>query len=159
MRPPALRRGPSANAQCSALGGQAMRAARASAASPGLARARGDPQALGDQSPVEPGERHDVADRAERDQIQPAAQVRLRPAREMAARAQRTVERDHHEEGHPDRRELADRAHLVAPVGIDHGERGGQLRLGDVVVDHDDLLTARRGGGERLERGGAAIRA
>ena len=72
-------------------------------------------------------------------------------------RAQRAIERDHHEEGDPDRRELADRAHLVAPVGVDHGERGGQLRLGDVVVDHDDLLTARRGGGQRLERGGAAI--
>jgi hypothetical protein len=75
----------------------------------------------------------------------------------MAARAQRPIERHDEQKRNPDCGELANRAHLVASVGIDHGERGGQLRLGDVVVDHDDLLTARGGGRERLERRGAGI--
>ena len=136
-------------------GGQAMRAARASAASPGLPPRAATSQALRDQGPVEPDQRHHVADRAERDQIEPAAQVRLRPAHEMAARAQRAIERDHHEEGDPDRGQLADRADLVAPVRVDHAERLRQLRLGDVVIDHDDLLAPRGGARERLERGGA----
>ena len=46
-------------------------------------------QALGDEGAVEAGERHDVADRAERDQVEPLQQVRLGPAGAVpAARAQ-----------------------------------------------------------------------
>ena len=114
-------------------------------------------QALRDQRPVEPHQRHDVADRAERDQIQPAAQVRLRAAGEMTARAQRAVERHHREERDPDRGQLADRADLVAPVRIDHPERLRQLGLCDVMIDHDDLLALGGGARERLERRGASI--
>ena len=37
-------------------------------------------QALGDEGPVEAGERHHVADRAERDEVEPGEQVGLGPA-------------------------------------------------------------------------------
>ena len=68
---------------------------------------------------------------------------------EVAARAQGAIEGDHHEESDPDRGQLAHLARLVAAIGVDHGERLRQLRLGDMVIDHDDLLTAPGGACQR----------
>ena len=110
MRPPALSRGPRAKAQCSA--GRRPGEARGprQRGEPGVAAARRDLEALGHERPIEPGERHHVADRAERHEVEPAAQVRLGPAGEVAAGAQGAVQRDRQQEGHADRGQLADRA-------------------------------------------------
>jgi hypothetical protein len=60
---------------------------RSSATSPGLPRARAQPlQALRDQDAVVGVERHDVSDRAERDEVGDGAEIRLGLAGEAPAR-------------------------------------------------------------------------
>ena len=49
---------------------------------------------LDDEGPVEAGQRHDVGDRRERDEIERGDEIRRLPAAEEAALAQRAVERD-----------------------------------------------------------------
>jgi hypothetical protein len=114
-------------------------------------------QALRDQCAVQAGERNDVADRAECDQVEQAQQVGLRPAVEQAAPAQLAVERDHEQEDDADRGQAAASAGLVEPVRVDHGQRRGQLGLGLVVVDHDDLEPRSGGFGHGRERGHARV--
>ena len=134
---------------------------------------RGDPQVappsqhlepLGDQGPVEASKRHHVADRTQRNQIEPLHEVRLRAGRAVpAGRAQRPVERDRQEEGHADRGQITEllgvgrHRGLVQAVRIDHGRRPGQLRRGRVVVHDNNVepgLGRRRQG---LEGGYAAV--
>ena len=108
VRPPALIARPEHEAEvlgAERRGAGAPRAA--SAARPGIGAARRDLEPLGDQRAVEALERHHVAHRAERHEVEPAAQVGLGPRAEMAARAQRAVERDDDQERHADRGEVA----------------------------------------------------
>ena len=64
----------------------------------GISPLRQHLEPLGDIDPIEPDERHDIADRAERHQIQPLQQVRLAPPLEPAALPQRPVERHQQQE-------------------------------------------------------------
>ena len=157
VRPPALIRGPSTKPRCSALCGAAQARRQRERREARIAPARRDLQPLGDQGAIEPGQRHHVAHGAERHQIEPAPEVRLGPAREMAARAERAVERHDDQERHPDRGQVARRAHLVAAVRVDHRECLRQALLGGVVIDHDHLQAALGGERQRLEGGGAAV--
>ncbi len=70
---------------------------------------------------------------------------------------QGAIDRDGEQEGDADRGELAMPARLVEPVRIDHGKGGGQLRLGDMMIDDDDVEAGSSCRGERLVRRGAAI--
>ena len=114
-------------------------------------------QALGDESPVDAGERHHVAHRAERHQIEPLHEVGfgLRPVPAHAPEG--AVEADNQQEGDAHRRHLAVRAGLVEAVGVDHGDGRRQARLGLVVVDDDDLEPGRRRRRQGRVRAGAAI--
>ena len=51
----------------------------------------------------------------------------------------------------------AEARQVVLAVGIDDGGDVGQALVGLVVVDDDDVGAERRGDGERLEAGGAAV--
>ena len=77
VRPPALIRGPSTKPKCSALGGRRRRAASASAARPGLPPRAATLSPWVTSARLRPGERHHVAHRAERHQVEPAAQIGL----------------------------------------------------------------------------------
>ncbi len=112
---------------------------------------------LRDQCPVDPGQRHDIAHRAERDEIEPLQEIGLGPAAIPAGLAQRAVERDDQQKGDPDRGERAVRARLVEPVRIDHGERARQQRLRDVMIDDDHVEPGLGRGRQRVMRGRAAI--
>jgi hypothetical protein len=66
----------------------------------GVGRPPGDLDPLRDQRPVDPREGDDIADRAERYQIQPAEEVGLGAAAAVPARlAQRAVDRDDEQKG------------------------------------------------------------
>ena len=109
-------------------------------------------QALGDEGAVEALERHHVGDGAERDQIEEAEQIGLRPrAGPEAARAQLAVDRDHGHEHEPDRGEMAEPGEIVEPVRIDDRERRRQRLVGLVMVDHD----RRRGRAARASASGS----
>ena len=112
---------------------------------------------LAHQRAVDAGERHHVADRAERHQVEPLLEVGLGAVAIPARLAQAPVEPDDEEEGHPHRRELAVRALLVQPVGVDHGAGLRQPGLGDMVVDHDHVEAGVGGVRQRIEGGDAAI--
>jgi hypothetical protein len=115
-------------------------------------------QPLRDQRPVQSRERHHVAHRAERHQVEIVEQLRLGPrGAPPAGPAQLAIGGDGEEECHADRRELAERSALVEPVRIDDGDGARQLRLGDMVVDDDDLEPDLRRVRERRMRGDAAI--
>ena len=94
---------------------------------------------LAHEGAVHAGERHHVADGAERHQVEPLQQVGLRPLAVPARLAQVPVEPHDKEERHAHGGELVVGAIVIQPVGIDHGARLGQPRLGDVVVDHDHV--------------------
>ena len=100
-------------------------------------------ETLGDQHPVQALKRHDIAHRPERDQIEQRDQVRLGPVRETAALPQRAVQRDEQQKGHADRGQSLVRALLVQPVRVDHGHCRRQRRLGDMMVEDDDIEPGR----------------
>ena len=115
-------------------------------------------QSLGHKSPVEPGERHHIADRAERDQVEPAQEVRLGTVGAVpAAGPEQTVDRDHRHVGDADGGQGAEAGEIVLAVGIDHGDRRRPLGAKLVMVDHHDIDAKRPGLGERFEAGGATV--
>ena len=67
------------------------------------------------------------------------------------------VEPDHEKERHAHGGELAVRALVVQPVGVDHGAGLGQPRLGHVMVDHDHVEARVGGVRERIEGADPAI--
>ena len=104
-----------------------------------LAPAQRD-QALGDESAVEPDQRHHVGDGAERHIVEERQQIGLGPLRgPKAARAQHPVDRHHGHEDEPDRGEMAEAGQIVAPVRIDDGDRRRQHLVGLMVIDDDDI--------------------
>ena len=100
-------------------------------------------QALRDEGAVEPDERHHVADRAERHEVEPLQQVRLRPSAPIpAARAgARRLTATTRQEGHADGGKVAQAGEVVLPVRVDDRHRRRQLGADLVMVEHD----ARRG--------------
>ena len=115
-----------------------------------VAAPRHDLEPLAHQRPVDARQRHHVADRAERDQVEPVAQVGLGPGGEPAGVAERSVEPDQEQEGDADGGQLAAARAVVEPVGIDHGGGLGQAGLGDVMVDDDDVEPGAPRLGQRL---------
>src|SRR6516162_5689833 len=82
---------------------------------------------LRDQRPIDAGERYDIANRAERHQIEPLQQVWLgATAGVPAGAAQSAVDRDGEQKSDADCRQLAMRAHLVETVRIDDRESARQ---------------------------------
>ena len=110
-----------------------------------------------DEGAVEAGERDHVADGAERDEVEPLQQRRLRPGGEGAPVAQHAGDGDQHDEGDADGRQMLERARLVDPVGVDHRQGRRQRLLGGVMVDDDHLQPELGGLAQRLERGGAGV--
>ena len=97
-------------------------------------------QSLGDEGAVEPGQRHDVGDGAERDVMQHAEQIRLRPlAGPEAARAQFAVDRDQRDEHEADGGEMAEPGEIVEPVRIDQRIDLGQFVAALMMIDHDHV--------------------
>ena len=83
-------------------------------------------QTLRDEGAVEPLERHDIGDGAERDQMQERQQIGLAPqAGPEAAPAQFARERDQRQEDQTDRGEMAEPGEIVGAVRIDDRMRGG----------------------------------
>ena len=124
---------------------------------PGAVAAAQRQKSLGDEGAVETLERHDVGDGAERDDVEPAEQVRLGPRlRPKSAGAQHAVHRDDGEKHDADGGEMAEPRQIVEPVGIDHN-RIRQTLVGLVVIEHDHVHAKPARLGQRLDAGGAAI--
>ncbi len=109
------------------------------------------------QRAVDAGERHDIANRAERHEIEPLHQIGLLPALIPARLAQRAIDASDEEKGHAHRGQHAMRAFLVEPVGIDHRERARQRGIAQMMIDDDDIESRIAGNAERRLRGDAAI--
>ncbi len=115
-------------------------------------------QTLGDEGAVQPGERRDVGDGAERDVMQHAEQVGLRHFRAPeAAPAQFAVDGDQRHQHEADGGEIAETGEIVRPVRVHQRIDLGQLLAALVMVDDDDGHAELPGFGQRLDAGGAAI--
>ena len=76
-------------------------------------------QALGHQRAIEARQRRDVGDGAERDMMQRAEQIRLRPlVGPEAALPQLAIDRHQRHEHQPDSRKLAETGQVIGPVRI-----------------------------------------
>ena len=115
-------------------------------------------QPLRNEGAVEPLERHDVGDGAERHKVERVEQVGL-GAQHMpeAALAQLAVHRDHGHEHEADRSEMVEPRKIVLPVRVDQriDRRQGLVRL--MMVDRHHVEAERLGFNERLDAGRAAI--
>ena len=122
-----------------------------------LAAAHRD-QPLRNEGAVEPLERHDIGDRAERHKVERVEQVGLR-AQHMpeAAFAQLAVHRDHHHEHKADRGEMVEPGKIVLPVRVDQriDRRQSFVRL--MMVDRHHVEAERLRLNERLDTGRSAI--
>lgn len=115
-------------------------------------------QAFCDESTIEPDQRRDIRNRAERDVMQHAEQVGLgHLAGPEAALAQLAVDRDQRHQHETDGGEMAEAREIVEPVRIDQRIDLRQLRAGLVMIDHDHGHAEALGFSERLDAGGAAI--
>ncbi len=112
-------------------------------------------QPLRDERAVQPGELDHVADGPECDEFQKRQQVG-KCAGEIPA-PKFAQKRDGGKERHPDRRERPLPGDVVAPVRIDDGDGGRQLRAHLVMIEHDDVDAARLRALQRIEAGRAAI--
>ena len=102
-----------------------MRAASASARKPGLCLSRRTLSPLRDEGAVRLLQRHHVADRGERHEVEQAEQIGLGPIAIEAFAAQRARRRDQEQEHHAGGGEMALAGEIVLPVRIDHGKAGG----------------------------------
>ena len=115
-------------------------------------------QALGDEGAVEPGQRRDIGHRAERDMMQHAEQIRLRPfAGPESAAAQFAIDRDQRHQHEADGGEITEAGKIVGPVRIHQRIDLGQFVAALVVIDDDDGHAELSRFRQRLEAGGAAI--
>ncbi len=106
---------------------------------------------------IEADERHDVGDRRQRDEIERGHEIGRRAAVKEARLAQRAIERD---EAHVDdagRAEIAEAGKIVLAVGIDDGERVGQVFRRLMVIEDDDVEAEPPRLGDRLVAHRAAI--
>ena len=158
IRPPALIRGPRTKPNWRASLTAARPAASASAARPGDPGAARHLEALMDEGAVEAGERDHVADGAERDEVEPLQQRRLGPRGEGAPIAQHAGDGHQHDEGDADGGQMLERARLVDPVGVDHGQgrraAPPRRRDGRSTITSSPMLG---GLAQRLEGGGAGV--
>ena len=115
-------------------------------------------QALGDEGAIEPDQRRDVGDGAERHMMQHAEQIRLRHFRRPESpRPQFAVDRDQRDQHEPDGREMTEAGEIVGPVRIHQRIDLGQHIAALMVIDHDDRHAELARFHQRLDAGGAAI--
>ena len=114
-------------------------------------------QPLGHEGAVRLFERHHVADRGERHEIEQAEQVGFGRAAVEALAAQRARGRHQKQEHDAGGGEMALTREIVLPVGIEHGIGRRQSLVGLVVVDDDDFGAGLVGGGDGGLCRGAAI--
>ena len=140
MRPPALMRGPRTKPRCHASGGSPSEAASSRAGEAGTATMAHYRQPLGHEGAVEAGERHDVGDGGEGNEIEGVRQGRFGPLRaEVALQAQGAVQRHKRQEHHAGRAEMAEPRQVVEAVRIDHGPRRGQDLGGRMMIENDHV--------------------
>ena len=135
----------------------------------GAAARRQAQEAVVDQDAVLVGERDQIGDGAEGDEVEELADVGL-GARvgEVAGLAQGGAHRAGDVEGEAHRGQAAEREARVVAEGVDEGVRGvrgdgipdglgGRRRRHGVVIDDDDVDVALAGDGDGVEVAGAAI--
>ena len=135
----------------------ATRPASAIARQAGVAAARHDLQSLRDEGAVDTGERHHVADGAQRHQIEPLPQVGLRLRGIAAGAAQQAVGVDDQQKGKPGGTQVVEAAAVVGTLRIDDGDRRWQRQVRLVMIDDDDIEAAGGRIGQRVVGGDAAI--
>ena len=114
-------------------------------------------ETLGDESAVRLLERHHVAHRGKRNEIEQAEQVRLGAAA-IEALAPENACGGHEEQEHdPGRGEMALVGEVVMAVRVQHGERVRESLVGLVMIDDDHLGARRVGGLDRRAGRRAAI--
>ena len=153
-RPAALRRGPGDEAQ--------IEARRLGQRAPGHAQQRGDArlrapgahalEALRHQHAVVRVERHDVGDRAQRDQVRQRAEVGLLLSLERASSPQFRAQGQHDVEHDPDAGQRLGGKAAARLVGVDDAGGLGQLCAGQVVVGDQRLRCPARWRAPRLRR-------
>ncbi len=102
-------------------------------------------------------ERHHVADRGKRHEVEQAKQVGLGPIAVEAFAAQSARRRDQEQEHHAGGGKVPLAGEIVLPVRVDHGEGRRQGLVGLVMVDDDHLCAGFIGGGDGGCGGGAAV--
>ncbi len=125
---------------------------------PAVAAAGERHQPLGDEGAVEPDQRHHIADRAERHQVEPLQQVGLAAVGAVPpASPQQPVDRHHGHVGDADGGEVTKTGKVVLAVGIDQSACRRPLGAEFVMVDHHHVDAERLRLGQRLEAGRAAV--
>ncbi len=115
-------------------------------------------QTFCDERPVEPDQRRDIGDGAERDVVQHAEQIRLGPfGVPEAAGAQLAIDRDQRDQHETDGGQMAETGEVVGPVRIDQRLDLRQFIAALVMVDNHDRHSEPPRFGQRFEAGGAAI--
>ena len=125
---------------------------------PGIVAPAQREQSLDDEGAIEPGERHHIGHRAERDEIEQGKEFGLLSLRgKEGARAQLAIERHHGHECQADGGEVLELGNVVEPVGIDHCDRRRKQFVGLMMVDDDHVEAESARFLERLVTGRAAI--
>ena len=121
---------------------------------PGVTRLPHDLEAAHHEGPVETLERHHVAHRRQRNEVDHAHEVGQSRAPPLT---QQPVGRNQHHEGDPGSAEIAKPRNVIGTVGVDHRIGLGQPVVGQVVVDDQHIRTPRPGMRDWQRAGGAAI--
>ena len=116
-----------------------------------------DLEPLDDEGAVQAGQRHDVGDSGERDEIERDEEVRRLSAVPEAGLAERAVQRDQRHVDDAGGREMAEAGEIVLPVGVDESERSGQRFGGLVMIECDHVEAEPRRLLERLMAHRAAV--
>ena len=115
-------------------------------------------QALCHKGPVQPDQRRDIGDGAERDVMQHAQQIRLRPfGGPEAAGAQLAIDSDQRHQHETDRGEMPEAGEVVGPVRIHQRLDVRQFIAALMVIDDHDRHPEPPCFGQRFKAGGAAI--
>jgi hypothetical protein len=115
-------------------------------------------QALGDEGAIEPDQRGNVGDGAERHMMQHTEQIRLRHfGRPKSPRPQFAIDRDQRDQNEADGREMTKAREIVRPVRIHQRLDVRQYIAALMVVDHHDRHAELACFHERLKAGGAAV--
>src|SRR5262249_37209569 len=115
-------------------------------------------QALGDESAIEPNERHYVGNRPQCDIIEKAKQIRLRVlGPPKATLAQNAIDGDDGYESQSDSCQMTEAGEIVAPVRIDDCQRRRQFLIRLMVINNHHVESGRLGLRERLDTRRAAI--
>ncbi len=105
-------------------------------------------QSLHHEGAVDAGQRHQVADGSERHEIQPLAQIGLRPGVVPPPLTQRAVDGGGEQKRDAHGGEMAIGGRLVDAVRIDHRRRHRKPAVGRVMVHHDHVEPRDPGGVE-----------